>query len=110
MVDVCYMPGHDEAFFGQVEEASCLQAIILTGNFNHPNNIQKSNTVGHKQPRRFLECVDVSFLAQVIEVLIDGDALLNLILTGRKSWLGMRRSAAVLAAAPMRWSRWSAGS
>lgn len=29
----------DESFFGQLGEASCLQAIVLTGNFNHPNNI-----------------------------------------------------------------------
>ncbi|GAB0204676.1 hypothetical protein GRJ2_002933200 [Grus japonensis] len=44
-------------------------------NFNHPNNIQKSNAVGHKQSRRFLECVDVSSLAQVIKVPIEADAL-----------------------------------
>lgn len=92
LVNVCYGPlGHeeaDEAFFGQLEEASCLQAIILMWNFSHPNNIPKSNAVGHNQSRRLLECVDVSLLAQVIEVLIDGDTLLNLMLTGRKSWLG----------------------
>ena len=89
MVDVCYGPPHheevDETFFGQLKEAFCLKAIFLRGNLNHPNNIQKSNAVGHKQTRRFLECVDVNFLAQVIEILIAADALLNLILTERKS-------------------------
>lgn len=93
VVDICNgSPGHeaaDETFFRQLEEASCLQAIIIMGNFNHPNTIQKSNAVGHKQSRRFLGCIDINFLAQVINVPIDGDALLNLILTGMKRWLGM---------------------
>lgn len=64
VVDVCYGPQGpeeaDETFFGQLDEASCLQAVILMWSFSHPNHIPQSNAVGHKQSRRFLECVEVS--------------------------------------------------
>lgn len=40
--NVCYTPLQeevtvDEAFFMQLEEASCLQALIIMGNLSHPN-------------------------------------------------------------------------
>ena len=39
---------------------------------------------GCKQSRRFLECTDVNFPAQVIEEPAKGDALLDLIVTNKE--------------------------
>lgn len=33
-----------EAFFRHLEEASCLQAVVFMGDFNHPHNCWKSST------------------------------------------------------------------
>ena len=33
----------------------------------HPDICWRDNTAGHRQARRFLECIDDSFLLQVIE-------------------------------------------
>ncbi|KAK4831507.1 hypothetical protein QYF61_018091 [Mycteria americana] len=37
--------------------ASCSQALVLMGHFNHPDICWRDNTAGHKQSRRFLEYV-----------------------------------------------------
>lgn len=33
------------------------QALVLVGDFDHPNNSWGGSTVGHNQPRRCLECI-----------------------------------------------------
>ncbi|PKU33654.1 zinc finger swim domain-containing protein 6- hypothetical protein [Limosa lapponica baueri] len=60
----------DEAFFRQLEEASLLQALVLVVDWNHPNICWRDNTAGHKQSKRFLECIDDNFVMQVIEDLM----------------------------------------
>lgn len=47
-----------EAFYGQLEAASPLQALVLMGHFNHPDICWRGNREGHKQSRRFVESID----------------------------------------------------
>ena len=45
----------------QLQEASRLHALLLMGDFNHPDTCWKSYTAGCKQSRRFLECIEDKF-------------------------------------------------
>ena len=52
-VGVCYRPPDqedqaDEALCGQIGAASCSQALVLRGDFNHPNICWRDNMAGHK--------------------------------------------------------------
>ncbi|KAF4799511.1 hypothetical protein TURU_054333 [Turdus rufiventris] len=49
--------------------------------FNQPNICWKDDSAGHKHTRRFLECVDDSFLLQVMEEPMRRGVLLNLVLS-----------------------------
>ncbi|KAK4806761.1 hypothetical protein QYF61_005557 [Mycteria americana] len=71
----------DEAFFLQLQEASCLQALVLLGDFNHPNICRKSSKASCRQSRRLLECTEDNFLTQVIDTPTQGDAILDLMVT-----------------------------
>ena len=67
IVEVCYRPAdqedrEDEALYRQIGAASHSQALVLMGDFNHPDICWRDNTAGHKQSRRFLECIDDNFL------------------------------------------------
>ncbi|KAK4807182.1 hypothetical protein QYF61_024308 [Mycteria americana] len=78
----------DEAFLLQLQEASHLQALILLGDFNHPDIHWKSGTASCKQSRRLLECIEDNFLIQVTESPTRGDALLGLLLTNAEELIG----------------------
>ncbi|GAB0208094.1 hypothetical protein GRJ2_003275100 [Grus japonensis] len=89
----CYGPPDqedltDEALYRQVGAASCSQALVLMGDFNHPNICWKGNTAGHKQSRRFLECIDDNFLLQVTEESMRRGAMLDLVLTNKDGLVG----------------------
>ena len=47
----------DEAFLLQRQEVSCLRALLLMEDFNHPDICWDSGMVGGRQSRRFLESV-----------------------------------------------------
>ncbi|KAK4818274.1 hypothetical protein QYF61_009992 [Mycteria americana] len=66
----------DEAFFLQLQEASRLQALVLLGDFSHPNICWKSSTASCRQSRTLLECTEDNFLSQVIDTPTQGDAIL----------------------------------
>ncbi|GAB0183241.1 hypothetical protein GRJ2_000789400 [Grus japonensis] len=92
-VGVCNRPpdqgdGVDEAIYRQIGAASRSQALVLMGYLSHPNICWKDNTTGHKQPQRFLECVDDNFLLQEIEEPRRRGAMLELVLKkqGRAGW------------------------
>ena len=51
--------------------------------FNHFGICWRGNTGGHKQIRKFQECID-SFWTQVIKELLRGDVLLELIIRNKK--------------------------
>ena len=63
-----------------------MQALVLMGDFNHPDTCWSNNTAGHKQSRRFLECVDDNFPLQMMEEPTRTGAMLDLVLTN-KEWL-----------------------
>ncbi|GAB0207732.1 hypothetical protein GRJ2_003238900 [Grus japonensis] len=62
----------NEAFYRQLEVASQSQALVLMGDFNHPDICWKSNTAKHAQSRRFLQSIDDNFLTQVEDVRVGG--------------------------------------
>ena len=54
------------------------------GEFHHPDICWKDNIARQMQTRRFLECIDISFLTQVIQESTRRGALLDLILTNKE--------------------------
>ncbi|GAB0209762.1 hypothetical protein GRJ2_003441900 [Grus japonensis] len=93
IVGVCYRPPNqedqvDEALYRQIGAASRSQALVLMGDFNHPNICWRGNTAGHKQSRKFLECTDDNFLLQVTEEPTRRDAMLDLVLTNKEGLVG----------------------
>ncbi|GAB0199653.1 lysine-specific histone demethylase 1A [Grus japonensis] len=90
---VCYRPPDqgdraDEALYRQIGVASCSQALVLMGEFSHPDICWRGNTAGHKQSRRFLECIDHNFLLQVKEEPTRRGAMLDLVLTTKEGLVG----------------------
>ncbi|XP_069721068.1 uncharacterized protein [Phaenicophaeus curvirostris] len=55
----------DELFYKQLGIVSRLLPLVLVGDFNLPDICWKYNTAERKQSRRFLECVEDNFLAQL---------------------------------------------
>ena len=45
----------DEAFYGQLEMASQSQALVVLGDFNHPDIYWRDNMSQHTQSRKFLQ-------------------------------------------------------
>ncbi|GAB0209305.1 hypothetical protein GRJ2_003396200 [Grus japonensis] len=93
IVGVCYRPPDqgdraDEALYRQIGAASRSQALVLMGDFNHPDICWRDNAAGHKQSRKFLECVNDNFLLQVIEEPMRKGAMLDLILTNKEGLVG----------------------
>ena len=69
MAGVCYRSPNqdeemDEAFYEQLAEVARSPTLVLMGDFNFPDIRWKYNTVQKKQSKRFLECVEDSFLKQ----------------------------------------------
>ncbi|GAB0204972.1 hypothetical protein GRJ2_002962800 [Grus japonensis] len=91
---VCYRPPEqgdqaDETLYRQIGAASRSQALVLMGDFNHSEIIcWRSNRAGHKQSRKFLECVDDNFLLQVTEEPTRRGAMLDLVLTNKEGLVG----------------------
>ncbi|GAB0186117.1 hypothetical protein GRJ2_001077000 [Grus japonensis] len=93
VMGVCYRPLDqedqvDEALYRQTGAASCSQVLVLMGDFNHPDVSWRDNTAGHKQSRRFLECIDDNFFLQVIEEPTRRGAMLDLVLTNKEELVG----------------------
>ena len=86
---VCYRPSDqeeavDKAFLLQLQEVSRSRALVLMGDFNHPDICWDSGMAGGRQSRRFLESVEDNFLVQVIDGPTRGEALLDLVLTNEE--------------------------
>jgi len=93
IVGVCYRPPNqedqvNEALCRQIGEASHLQAMIHMGDFNHPGICWRDNTAGHKQSRRFLDCIDDNFLLQVTEEPTRRGVMLDLVVTNKEGLVG----------------------
>ncbi|GAB0205988.1 mitochondrial enolase superfamily member 1 [Grus japonensis] len=78
----------DEAFLLQLQEASPLWALILLGEFSHPDICWKSSMVSCRQSRRLLECIGDNFLNQVIHSPTRGDAILEPMITNTSDLIG----------------------
>lgn len=89
----CVLPNQedqaDEALCIWIGMASCSQALVMKGEFNHLDICWRDDTAGHKHSRRFLKCVDINFLLQVIEEPMRRTAMLELFPTSKKRLWGM---------------------
>jgi len=82
---VCYRPpDQEEAFLLQLQEVSRSEALVLMGDFKHPDICWDSGMAGGRQSRRFLESVQDNFLVQIIDGPTRGEALLDLVLTNEE--------------------------
>ncbi|GAB0206448.1 hypothetical protein GRJ2_003110400 [Grus japonensis] len=93
IVGVCYRPPDqgdraDEALYRQIGAASCSQALVLMGDFNHPDICWRDNAAERKQSRKFLECVNDNFLLQRIKEPTRKGAMLDLVLTNKEGLVG----------------------
>jgi len=57
----------DEAFYRQLKVASQSQALLLMGDFNHPDISWEDHTARQAKSRRFVQNIDDNFLMQVVE-------------------------------------------
>jgi len=69
-----------EACYRQLKVASQSQALVLLGDFNHPDISWED----HTQSRRFLQSINGNFLMQVAEKPTRRGALLDLVLTNKE--------------------------
>jgi len=74
----------DEAFYRQLQAASQSQALVLMGDFSHPDISWEDHTARQAQRRRFLQSIDDNFLMQVVEEPTRKGALLDLVLTNKE--------------------------
>ena len=86
MIGVYYRPSNqgehiDEVFLLLLQEALCSQALILLGEFSHPNICWKSITTSFIQSRKLLESLEDNFLSQVIDSPTRGGVILDLFVT-----------------------------
>ena len=86
---VCYRPPDqeeevDEAFYKQLEVALPPPALVLMGDFNHPDICWQSNKARHTRSRQFLQCIGDYFLTQVVGDLMWRGVLLDLVFTSEE--------------------------
>ena len=93
----------DEALYKQIGVASCSQALVLMGDFSHPNISWRNNTAGHRQSSRFLECIDDKFLLLEIEVQMRSGAMLDLVLSNKEGMVGNVKLKRSLGCMTMKW-------
>jgi len=68
----------------QLKVASQSQALVLMGDFNHPDISWEDHTARHTQSRRFLQNINHNFLMQVVEEPRRRGSLLDLVLTNKE--------------------------
>ena len=69
---------------GSLQAASQSQALVLMGDFNHPDISWEDHTARQVQSRRFLQSIDDNFLMQVVEKPTRKGSLLDLVLKTKK--------------------------
>jgi len=91
VVGVCYRPpDHSEEVDKPSLNSSGSHTLVPITDFNLPDICWKSNMVGCKQFRRFLECVGYNFFIEAVDGPVRGDTQLDMLLTTWKDWLGMQ--------------------
>lgn len=79
------------------ETTLMFSGFSLHGNFNQPDICWKFNTEGHKQSRRFLECIDDNFLIKLVKDLTKGGTVLGHILTNEEELVRDKKAGALAA-------------
>ena len=74
----------DEAFYKWLAEVSQLLALVLMGDFKLAEFCWKYNTAQRKKSRRFLQCVEETFLTLLVSEPTRGGASLDLLFTNRE--------------------------
>lgn len=85
----CWEENVDEAFSTQLEEFLSSQALCFMRDLKPTKIRRKENTVVHGKSKPFWECIEGTFLTQVIKEPMRGGAPLDLIQT-RKNWPGYK--------------------
>lgn len=80
LVGVCYRPPNpdeemDEVFYEHLAEVMRSPVLVLVGDLNYPDICWKYNIDQRKQSKRFLGCVEDSFLMQLVQEPTRGGAL-----------------------------------
>jgi len=93
LLGVCYRSPNqdeevDEAFYKQLAEVLQSLALVLMGHFKLADFCWKYNTAKRKQCRRFLQCVEETFLTLLVSEPTRGGASLDLLFTNRKGLVG----------------------
>jgi len=70
--------------YKQRQAASQSQALVLVGDFNHPDISWEDHTARHTQSRRFLQSIDNNFPMQVVEEPTRKGDLLDRVLTNKE--------------------------
>ncbi len=78
----------DEAFYKQLEVAFRPPALVLMGDFSHPDICWQSNKARHTRSRQFLQCIGDYFLTQVVGDLMWRGVLLDLVFTSEEGLVG----------------------
>jgi len=66
------------------------------GDFRHTDICQKSNTAGHQQLKRFLECTEGNFLSQLVQESTRKGVMIDLVLTNEKGLMSNVRIKGIL--------------
>jgi len=74
----------DETFYRQLQAASQSQALVLLGDFNHPDISWEDHTVRQRQSRRFLQRINGNILVQAVGEPTSKGALLDFVLTNKE--------------------------
>lgn len=82
--------GKDKIFYKQLEELSQSLALVLMGDFDLADVCWIYNTAESKQSRRFLECVEDSFLTQLLNEPARESIPLDLLHVNREGLVGLK--------------------
>jgi len=74
----------DEVFYKQLKVVSQSQALVLVGDFNHPDISWEDHAARHIQSRRFLQSIIDNFLMQMVEEPMRRGNLLDLALMNKE--------------------------
>ena len=74
----------DEASYRQLQTASQSQALVLLGDFNHPDISWEDHTARQAQSRRFPQSINGNFLMQLVQEPTRKGALLDFALTNKE--------------------------
>jgi len=86
IVGVYYRPPdqEEEIFCRHLKAASQSQALVVMGDFNHPDICWEDHTARHTHSRSFLQNTDDNFLMQVVEEPTRKGTLLDLVLMNKE--------------------------